>query len=135
MALNSLSDLEYVYLVTSIEAVFAEHWDCNKCLRRYTGENLQKQLELKGCKGLNDFRYQIENIKYSKCPGNYTLPQVSYLMSVFNQYEQHGKLPTAQNLLDELYKNYEILTIIEARVRILREAQVKKTSKKRTKKR
>jgi len=103
--------------VASTEAVFNEQYDCLKCISRFKDkDSAEKQKELKSCLKGNVFRFQISNIKFSKCPGNYSLPQISYYLGLFFIYEKHGILPEGTSLMDSNYKLHQILSIIEDRV-------------------
>lgn len=110
-ALNSLTDLEYVYLTASTEAVFNEAYNCEKCqLKLRTPE----QRRMKGCEGSASFRYTVENIRFATCPGNYTSTQVSYLFTVFSLYEDNGLLPEGKSIFDVTYKFMQIFGIIRS---------------------
>ena len=101
-------------MVTSVEAMFNEQWNCSKCVVRFKDpEALERQFKIKSCKDSGSFRFQIGNIRYNKCPGNFVTPQVSYLLSLFTDYEQHGGFPESGSLLDQCYKTWEIVSIIE----------------------
>ncbi len=113
--INSVSDQEYVSLVTSVESVFNPTYDCSKCINRFKDKaSLERQFKIKSCTTSGAFRFQIDNIRYNKCPGNYVSPQVSYLLSLFSAHDKHGILPDSGTLLDQTYKTWEIICIIES---------------------
>jgi hypothetical protein len=106
--------MEYVNIVASTEAVFNKLYNCADCLSKFKDpESTRKQQEIKSCFKPSDYRFQISNIKFKKCPGNYTIPQVGYFLTLFFNYEKHGVFPDAGGLFDQNYKLWEILSIIE----------------------
>ncbi len=117
--------------MTSVESVFDESLDCSKCIYRYKDkESLERQFKIKSCKKAGSFRFAIDNIRYNKCPGNFVTPQVSYLLSMFSAYEKHGILPEEGTLLEQTYKTWEIVSIIDNIVTSNRDKITERNNKK-----
>lgn len=121
--------------MASTEAVFNDQYDCLKCHNRHKDESLRiKQQDLKSCRKSGDFRFQLSNIQFRRCPGNYVLPQVNYLLSIFHNYQKFGHIDGI-NLIDSTHKLYQIISIIENVVEFNREKIRKKEIEKSKRKR
>jgi hypothetical protein len=82
----------------------------------------------KGCEVSGIRNYQIENIRFNRCPGNYTNTQVRYLIDWFLMYEK-GVMPFGGTLSDQPGKLIEIFELIQSirdEKEIQREREVEK---------
>lgn len=112
--LNSVNESEYAFIVASTEAAFNKNYDCRACLKLYKDpEMVKKAQDLKSCRDPGEFRFQISNVQFRKCPGNYNLPQITNLLSLFFNYEKFGLLPDPGSIWDQNFKSMQILAIME----------------------
>ena len=90
----------------------------------------KKSQELKSCFSTQAFRFQIGNIKFARCPGNLTNQSISYLLSLFFNYDKFGLLPEKGSYLDQTFKMQQVLSIIESVVADNRKKQREKQERK-----
>jgi hypothetical protein len=106
--------------VASVEASFDSKWSCYHCKKtydRYDGPKkdraLRNMFTKKSCSGETERNYQLENVRFKKCPGNYTDTQVRYLVDWFMMYEK-GVMPFDGPMADQPAKIIEIFELIQS---------------------
>lgn len=90
-----------------------EKFNCAKCLNQKRPEHIiEKMRELKGCWQKSEKpRYEIEEIKYYKCIGNYYTPEFTSIWSAFLLYKK-GHMPFGGCLNDQPAKLVETMNIL-----------------------
>jgi hypothetical protein len=114
--------------------LFQENYNCFNCTLKYKDPKIQRSYqESKSCFGGKTWQYQIENIQFKCCPGNFTLPMVSYLLEGYRMFKNLGVLPEKGGLFDQTYKTIEIFQTIGTTIDLLRKKEediLKKRKKK-----
>lgn len=105
---------DYIYLLASLEARLEyKKFGCHYCASKYKEKFKEKKRRSKGCYDLTTKKYQIENIIYKSCIGNYNI-NIEFYLESFRKYDS-GMLPFTGNLSDQPNKIIEIFNIIEQR--------------------
>lgn len=106
-------------LVSSVEAYTEKMFNCYSCLHQYDhhpnkDRMLADRQRLQACKEPRpNPKFQIEQVKYFKCPGNFYEPSMAYLMEGYEKYKQ-GVMPYPGSFYDQPAKIIEIYKLIDA---------------------
>ena len=113
MRANSLTEQEYVYLLSSVNAIYESKYNCFHCTTSREGKALETVQRIKGCQGLPAFVHRIENVRYSTCPGNLTWPGANYFTDIWQNFTERGIFPEGGTYSDNSYKWWEIFAVIK----------------------
>lgn len=89
---------------------------------------LDKQRFQKACLLTDKVKYQLEDIRYYKCIGNFYSDSAVYLMELFYNYER-GVLPFHGSLMDQPAKIIDIFQLIDAMIKS-KKAEIQKDMEK-----
>ena len=122
--MNNISTYEYIKIVSTVEAILDKRFNCFNCQNMYSEkqdyekrretyiQHTRKKREGQSCFSINKrCIYQLENIKYYTCVGNFYDKSVCCLYEMFILYEK-GVLPYAGALVDQPAKIIEIFQLI-----------------------
>lgn len=122
--INTVSSYEYIKIVSTIEAILDKKFNCFSCQNMYSkNQDYEKKRETykahtnkrrakQNCFSLNDrCVYQLENIKYYTCVGNFYDKSVCDLYEMYTLYDK-GVLPYNGALVDQPAKIIEVFQLI-----------------------
>ena len=117
--LNQITNTDYVFIVSTIEGFTEKQFNCVECNKRYRkhpnkelmDEKLRKKMACTEIKG--KARFQIDQVKYYTCPGNFYSFSVASLMEGYHNYKM-GVLPYPGSFFEQPAKVIDIYKMIDA---------------------
>ncbi len=91
-------------------------FQCGMCLRQYPKEpkRLMEYRSGLGCFGVKRKPiHSLGDYLYSTCPGNFVLPQLPRILTIYKNYER-GIMPFGGPLMNQTVKIIEIFDVIES---------------------
>ena len=117
--LISVTAIEYVSIVATVQGAYDDKWNCHACLTSYDARNmkdknklLNSKREIKGCWG-KDRPYTVEDIEYYTCIGNYNSANSRRYIDMFDHFEK-GIMPFNGAYMDQPCKVIDIFNIIKS---------------------
>lgn len=120
--------------MATLERAYDKRWNCHWCLNhQYFGKQKEKMLEkrrrIKGCWGNPASPYQIENIQFNSCIGNFSSYDAQYIIDMYMAYDK-GMIPFPGSISEQPAKLLEAFDMIKSfRQRKEAEEQASKKSK------
>lgn len=124
--INELTIYDIVLIKSSLEAIYNQALQCNKCVLKIDEDFREKR---KGCTGKYPFKKPLmDGYFYTICPGNFYAEAYGNLIDVHRLFRK-GVLANAGGLMDQPSKYVDAMNFIENLVIEKETEQLKKSLK------
>ena len=132
--LHNLTSIDYVRIVSTVEGFFEKKFNCVECRKRYDRhpdpEKMWESWKARmSCYDIKEKpKFQLDQIRYYTCPGNFFSFSVASLMEGYHNYKL-GVMPYKGSFFEQPAKIIEVYKMIEAIIEEKKADQIKQHEK------